>query len=937
MKSPAVLLLTLLSFCAFAQSGIIKGRVIEAKSFKPLPFATVYLNQTTIGSVTNTEGDFEIKNIPAGIYDIVVSYVGYQQYQSQVTVNDSIPVTMSIKMSVATTNLKEVLVKGKKDSQWNRQFDKFQKQFFGISPYSNECKITNPWVLEFTEDDKGRLNAKAALPIEIENLGLGYNITCQLKDFVVGPNVYKISGTYRFVEAQTLDTALISLWHNRRQEVYLGSPRHLFKSIVQNRVVEEGFDLYSDISNNIEITRNSSFLTNVNVSLKAIPPSELVAQEIRPGQYTVKLPRRTEVHYLNRSAPAKIYRNILHPISWLEVAGGSIDITTEGVVINANRMVALGAMSEARVAELLPIDFKPNQSNKKSIQANSSSQTPYSKLAALLEKPYLMTDKSYYYPSDAVLFKAFFNYISPAYRDSFSHVMHVDLIDSSNKIVQTKMFPLVSGSGYGDFALGTNIQPGDYTLRAYTRWMLNFDKKVIFQKPIKVLPLNQLGKIKDIEPVVKQVQIRTEKDAFETREKITLAIEPVNFYGDPVVADLAISVTDIEQSAIPVNEKTIVTGYLFTKDMLPDSSLKSPRYFIQHGFDFKGQMVSGKKNKASGGVLTVYQDNVDDVFAVTTDETGHFYQQLQVMDSVELLVGAKTLTGRSGKVIMEASAEPVPTVESIAPLQLETYVPADPSKYHVVDLFSTAKMLEAVTIEAKKVEKAAADKKQLMSDTHIEGDFLRATNATDLLSALRGRVPGLKVLYSKDPATGDLRKFIGFGLSATFDGSMQECLVEIDGVALTSVAGMSVADQLATMSVNDVENVDVSRFASASSYGVRSANGVIVIKTRMGYKSEPGKKKVDRSKLQVVSMVGYSIAKEFESPNYSDHANGDDRTDYRSTIYWNPLLVSDGTEPVMVSFYAADIPTRYRIVVEGVTADGQAIRGEKIIVVTGKK
>jgi hypothetical protein len=38
-----------------------------------------------------------------------------------------------------------------------------------------------------------------------------------------------------------------------------------------------------------------------------------------------------------------------------------------------------------------------------------------------------------------------------------------------------------------------------------------------------------------------------------------------------------------------------------------------------------------------------------------------------------------------------------------------------------------------------------------------------------------------------------------------------------------------------------------------------------------------------------------------------------------------------------VSFYAADIPTNYRIVVEGVTADGQAIRGEKIIVVTGKK
>ncbi|MEJ0032502.1 MAG: carboxypeptidase-like regulatory domain-containing protein [Bacteroidota bacterium] len=937
MKKPAIFLsLLLCTTIAFAQ-GIVQGRILEAKTFKPLPFATVYLNQTTIGTVTDEKGDFILKSVHTGDYDLVVTYLGYQTYQTRISVSDETPVSLSIKMVVLSTNLNEVTVKSKKDDQWNIRYKKFEREFFGISPYAKECKILNPWVLEFNEDAKGLLSAKTSLPLEIENLGLGYKLTCQLKEFAVGPNVYKISGTYRFEKASTPDSTLRSLWETRRQEVYRGSPRHLMKSILQNRVTEEGFDLYTDVSNNPEVVRNSSFLTNVNVSLKALPPTDLYGPGKRPGHYIVRLPARTEVHYLQRSAPATIYRNVPHPISWIEVTGGSVDINSEGIVMNPVKMTTLGAMSEARVAELLPIDFVPTKTAPVANNTQASSTGPYSQLAALLEKPYVMTDKPYYYPADAILFKAFFNYVSPAYRDSLSRVMHVELLDKSQKLIYSKMFPIMAGTSYGDFALPSSTQPGDYTLRVYTRWMLNFDKRLVFTKAIKVLPLEQLGKIKEIEPVSKQVTIRTEKDEFATREKITLSIDATNFYGNAVAADVAVSVTDIEQAAIPTNEKTIVNGFQFTKDMLPDSTLKAPKYMIQSGIDFQGQMVVTKKNIPTQGTLTVYQENVADVFAVVTDDKGHFHQELQLMDSIELLIAAKSSKGNSGKVIMDYIKEPEPAFEAAAPLQLDFYRPSDPSKYHVVDLFSTAKMLQAVTIEAKRVERVSADKKYLMSDSHIEGDFLRSTNATDLLTALRGRVPGLQVNYLTDMANGGIvRRFLSFSGMTSFNGA-QEALVEIDGIVLTAF-GESVADRLSSMSVNDIESVDVLRLGSAAIYGARAANGVIVIKTRLGNgASSNGKRVLDRRKLQSVRMLGYSIAKEFTSPDYSEHTNGDDRADYRSTIYWNPLLVSDGKEPLVVSFYAADIPTTYRIVVEGVTADGQAIRGEKIIVVTGKK
>ncbi len=929
-----VFVLICASSLTLAQTGSIKGRVIDAKTFKPLPFATVYMNQTTIGTVTNNEGDFDIQNVPVGRYDLVVSYVGYQPYQSRVAINDSIPVTMSIKMVLSTTNLDEVLIRAKKDDKWNSLYDKFRRQFFGVSPYTAECKILNPWVLDFTEDATGILSAKASLPIEIENLGLGYNITCTLKEFMAGPNLYKISGTYRFVEAATLDTTLSSLWHSRREEVYRGSPRHLFKAILDRRVTEEGFDLYTDISNNLEVVRNSSFISNLNVSLQGLPPNELVEGERGQGQYVIKLPTRIEVHYLRRSEQAKIYRNIPHPISWIEVSGGAVEVNSSGVVMNPNRMTVLGAMSEPRIAEVLPLNYQPGASFGDPTQTNTKKS--YSTLAALLEKPYLVTDKPYYYPSDAILFKAFFNYISPAYHDSLSHVMHVELIDSSNKIIQSKLFAVLAGTSYGDLSLPMNIKTGDYTLRAYTRWMLNFDKKIIFSKPIKVLPLNQLGKINNAATETKQLNILTEKDEFETREKITLALEAFNFYSNAIPADLVVSVTDLEQAVPPSNEKNILTQYQFTKDMLPDTSLKTAQYLIQYGIDFKGQMVTGKKSKPVNGTLTVYQDNVNDVFGIATDATGKFHQQLQLMDSVDLLVAAKTIKGRAAKVIMDEIKDPIPAIDHTSPLQLEVYTPNDASKYHQVDLFSTAKMLETVTIEAKRIERISADKKHLMSDAHLDGEFLRSTNATDLLSALRGRVPGLQIIYGRHNETGDVKKMICFP-GITSRTVIAECLVEIDGIVLTTIGDETVAERLSLMSINDIESIDVLRFASASSYGARAANGVISIKTRLG-NTQPGQQpRPDRSKLQVISLAGYSEPAEFTSPDYSALTSGDDRSDVRSTIYWNPLVVTNGKEPYMVSFYAADIPTRYRIVVEGVTADGEPVRGEKIIVVTSKK
>ena len=76
MRIACLLCFLLLSLNVFAQKGTLKGRVTAGGG--PLPFTTVALSGTIKGASTNEKGDYEIKNINPGNYEVLFSCVGYQ-------------------------------------------------------------------------------------------------------------------------------------------------------------------------------------------------------------------------------------------------------------------------------------------------------------------------------------------------------------------------------------------------------------------------------------------------------------------------------------------------------------------------------------------------------------------------------------------------------------------------------------------------------------------------------------------------------------------------------------------------------------------------------------------------------------------------------------------------------------------------------------------
>ncbi len=77
------LLLFLNSFSLVAQQAGITGNVTDASTGDPLIGATVVLEGTSIGAVTDIYGDYKISNIPQGVYNVKFRYIGYKEIVNQ--------------------------------------------------------------------------------------------------------------------------------------------------------------------------------------------------------------------------------------------------------------------------------------------------------------------------------------------------------------------------------------------------------------------------------------------------------------------------------------------------------------------------------------------------------------------------------------------------------------------------------------------------------------------------------------------------------------------------------------------------------------------------------------------------------------------------------------------------------------------------------------
>lgn len=444
--------------------------------------------------------------------------------------------------------------------------------------------------------------------------------------------------------------------------------------------------------------------------------------------------------------------------------------------------------------------------------------------------------------------------------------------------------------------------------------------------------------------------ISTPKTNYLPRENVEVAIQ-VGKGNSPQNGEYSVAVTDDNYVNYNGTEQNIVNYLLFSSDLkgqinnpgqyfLPDGSNNLDLIMLTNGwrrftwtdilkpslaryeYDFEKDLsFTGRVRDMSEEPMANAQisgtTNIRGAKAITavSDSKGYFtISGFNFPDSTRLIIQARTPKG--GRALYIDMNESFAEIRAKRQLfnpnvnqRIAKYTRANQEEfaYERGKLGLRPILLGEVTIVGQRISRSSSFGGT--ADAIITRDeIIKYASGGNLLSALRGRVPGLQIVGNRVVIR-----------NVTNRGNFTDPLVIVDGSYATD------ASILSQINPNDVESIEVLKSASnLSMYGNRGGNGVIIVNTKRGqYYNGP----IQRRGMLNYYPIGYHEAREFYQPKYeNDKVRNSAAPDLRTTLFWDGNLKPDANGVITFWFYASDRPTTYSVVVEGVTEEGKVGR-----------
>ena len=140
-------------------------------------------------------------------------------------------------------------------------------------------------------------------------------------------------------------------------------------------------------------------------------------------------------------------------------------------------------------------------------------------------------------------------------------------------------------------------------------------------------------------------------------------------------------------------------------------------------------------------------------------------------------------------------------------------------------------------------------------------------------------------------------------------------VVIVDGNILTG-------GHLDDLNADDIYSIEVLRSGNyLAIYGSNAPGGALVITTKHGSQHNYVTSETPAG-LITYPFNGFYKARAFYSPKYSGPKNDARSADMRNTIYWNPNIITDKDGKASIEYFNDDTKGTYRVVVEGIDAEG---------------
>lgn len=248
---------------AFGQIAI-RGQVLHITHKTPLPYATVYINNTTQKSQADSAGYFTVYAAKDSHIELVVSNIGYEVLTKPIFVNkESYHI---LYLSERVEEIEEIVVTAYDQNGWAKWGRYFHQNFIGLSNNAFRTKIKNTEVLRFRYNEQEKiLNVSATAPLHIENEALGYKITYDLVSFTAyfNQNMVQFEGSSFFEETKNNRSVI-----ENRRAAYQNSLNRFVRSIYQKSWRKDGYVVRKlQKFPNLEKSRADSLLKAISKSV----------------------------------------------------------------------------------------------------------------------------------------------------------------------------------------------------------------------------------------------------------------------------------------------------------------------------------------------------------------------------------------------------------------------------------------------------------------------------------------------------------------------------------------------------------------------------------------------------------------------------------------------------------------------------------------------
>jgi hypothetical protein len=338
----------------------IEGVVVDATTNSLLPGASVFFNNSSKGQFADAEGKFVFNNISIDNNELVVSYLGYKTLIAKLNLKPDVHPRLLIKLLPDTVALAEVIIAATRDAEWLKNFELFNNEFLGQTPTAKLCRILNPSVLRFNNKD-GKLFIRANEPIRIENQALGYWISVSIENGIIDPkDKYAFIFYTRFDPMEPADDRQKIRWEVNRLRSYLGSQKHLFKSLIGHNSYHQGFDIFQNPTTELSLEGNevkAKSVFSAPFEKTKVTPEGLEGDVIRvfeKGKYLIK--------YVNSLIPNRlqVIADSPYPTTIIEVKSDVLLVNGNGGVLSKlSNFEREGYMDTHRIADELPNEFDP--------------------------------------------------------------------------------------------------------------------------------------------------------------------------------------------------------------------------------------------------------------------------------------------------------------------------------------------------------------------------------------------------------------------------------------------------------------------------------------------------------------------------------------------------------------------------------------------------